>query len=90
MEGNGAHNKHAELQAAGAASALPLLEEAARKIALEPWDQPIVIADYGSSQGKNSLTAMRVAIGALRTCLGPDRHLCISHRPADERLQHPV
>jgi hypothetical protein len=29
---------------------------------LEPIDQPVVIADYGSSQGLNSLAPMRLAI----------------------------
>ena len=45
-EGNSAYNKHASLQAAGAALALPLLEKAARAIDLGPPEQPLVIADY--------------------------------------------
>jgi hypothetical protein len=42
-------------------------------------DQPIVIADYGSSQGKNSLAPMRIAIEALRSRLGSDRSILICH-----------
>jgi SAM dependent carboxyl methyltransferase len=45
---------------------------AVRNIVLDPGDQPVVIADYGSSQGKNSLAPMRIAIRNLRR-LGPNR-----------------
>lgn len=79
MEAHDAYNKHAKLQASGAASALPFLEKAAQNVALEPGDRPVVIADYGSSQGKNSLAPMRVAIRALRTRLGRDRPIFVHH-----------
>jgi hypothetical protein len=79
MEGQGAYNKHATVQAAGGTSALPLLIQAAREIVLDSGNQPIVIADYGSSQGRNSLAPMRAAIGALRTRLGPDRPIFVIH-----------
>jgi hypothetical protein len=55
MEGQGAYNKHAKLPAGGAALAVPFLEKAVREMGLAPADRPLVIADYGSSQGKNSL-----------------------------------
>jgi len=71
VDGPGAYNAHAKLQAGGATLALPLLEQAARNIRLETQDDPVVIAEYGSSQGKNSLAPMRVAVQALRTRLGP-------------------
>jgi hypothetical protein len=58
---------------------VPLLVQAAREITLDPGDQPIVIADYGSSQGKNSLAPIRAAIGVLRTRLGPDRPIDVVH-----------
>jgi hypothetical protein len=61
MEGGGAYNNNAKPQASGGAFALPHLENAARSIALDADSQPIVIADYGSSQGRNSLLPMRVA-----------------------------
>ena len=79
MEGKGAYNKYATLQAAGGALALPLLEKAALEIDLGPEDAPIVIADYGSSQGKNSLAPMRAAIATLRTRIGPNRPIIVFH-----------
>ena len=59
--------------------ALPLLEEAVRNLTLGGGDQPVVIADYGSSQGKNSLRPVRAAIKALRARLGPDRPIFVVH-----------
>ena len=69
MEGKGAYNKYAKLPAGGAALALPLLEKAVRGIRLDTADQPVVIADYGSTQGKNSLAPLRVALKTLRSHL---------------------
>jgi hypothetical protein len=79
MEGKGAYNRHAKLPAGGAALALPLLEKAVRGFRLDPGNQPVVIADYGSSQGKNSLAPLRVVIGALRSRLGPERPIVTYH-----------
>jgi hypothetical protein len=79
MEGSGAYNKYAKLPAGGAALALPLLEKAARSVALDASEQPVVIADYGSSQGKNSIVPMRVAINALRERAGPNRPIFVFH-----------
>jgi SAM dependent carboxyl methyltransferase len=79
MEGGGSYNLHARIPAGGANLALPLLAEAVRNIAIEPGDQPVVIADYGSSQGKNSLVPMRAAIRALRARLGPNRPVLVIH-----------
>ena len=66
MEGKGVYNRYAKLQAGGAAMALPSLEKAVRNMALEPGDQPVVIADYGSSQGKNSLAPCRSGLERLQ------------------------
>ena len=66
MEGGGSYNLHARIPAGGGNLALPYLEEAARSVTLGPGSDPIVIADYGSSQGKNSLAPMRAAIRCLR------------------------
>ena len=79
MEGKGAYNKYAKIPAGGGVLALPSWEKAVRSVELEPDDQPIVIADYGSSQGKNSLAPMRVAIRTLRERLGPDRSISVFH-----------
>ncbi len=50
-----------------------------RNIALDSGDQPVVIADYGSSQGKNSLAPMQIAIRNLRPRLGPNRPIFVFH-----------
>jgi hypothetical protein len=87
MEGGGAYNKNVKLPAIGVAFALPQLEKAAaRSIALDPDGQRIVIADYGSSQGRNSLSPMRVAIEVVRVRLGADRPIFIYHEdlPAND------
>ena len=79
MEGDGAYNRHATVQAAGNAMALLHAQAAARKVEIEPGNEPIVIADYGSSQGKNSLAPMRTAIETLRSRVGTDRSFMVFH-----------
>jgi hypothetical protein len=79
MEGAGAYNRYARLPAIGAALALPLLEKAARNVTLDTSNQPIVIADYGSSQGKNSMAPIQIAISRFRERLGPDRPIFVFH-----------
>jgi hypothetical protein len=79
MEGGGSYNLHAEVPAGGGNLALPFLEEAVRRITLDASDQPIVIADYGCSQGKNSLAPMRVAIKGIRARVGPNRPILVVH-----------
>jgi len=85
MEGHGVYNRSSRVQAAGLSPALPLLKRAARAAALAPAPEPVVIADYGSSQGHNSLHPMAVAIGALRERVGQDRALSVVHTD----LRHP-
>jgi hypothetical protein len=86
MESGGSYNLHSAIPAAGAGLALPLLEQAARTIALDSTDQPLVIADYGSSQGKNSLPPLRAAIRTLRGRVGPARPIIVVHvdQPAND------
>src|SRR6516164_6417032 len=79
MEGKGAYNKHAALPASGASLALPFLEKAVRNLALEHAPRPVVIADYGSSQGKNSLAPIQLAITNLRHRTGPSRPIMVYH-----------
>jgi hypothetical protein len=79
MEGKGVYNRHAKTQAAGAALATPFLENAIEKIDVGLKDHPIVIADYGCSQGKNSLAQLRIAIRNLRKRIGPSRPIVVSH-----------
>ena len=79
MEGNGFYNRSSRVQAAGLSPALPLLEAAARSVALPPAPQPVVIADYGSSEGRNSLAPMAAAIAALRERVGRERAVSVVH-----------
>jgi hypothetical protein len=79
MEGGGAYNRGAAVQAAHADSVLHLLEAAARRVPLDATDAPLVLADYGCSQGVNSLAPMRAAIAALREGAGPDRPIWVVH-----------
>jgi SAM dependent carboxyl methyltransferase len=79
MEGGGSYNLHAKIPAAGGHLALPFLEQAVRNIPLDGVDQPIVVADYGSSQGKNSLAPMCSAIKCLRARLGPGQPILVVH-----------
>jgi SAM dependent carboxyl methyltransferase len=79
MEGGGSYNLHARIPAGGGILALPFLEQAVRNVPLNSGEQPVVIADYGSSQGKNSLAPMRAAIKALRARLGPERPILVVH-----------
>jgi hypothetical protein len=79
MEGKGFYNRNASIPAAGGLLALPLLEQAARLIHLDSGERPIVIADYGSSEGKNSLAPMRAAIAVLRARAGLERPIFVYH-----------
>jgi hypothetical protein len=79
MEGGGSYNLHAKIPAGGGNLALPYLEKAAQSCALQSGSHPIVIADYGSSQGKNSLAPMRAAIRCLRTRVGSERAVVVIH-----------
>jgi hypothetical protein len=63
MKGSGFYNRHGWVQAAGISAALPALARAAGAV---PLGRQSVIADYGSSQGLNSLRPMQVAIDGLR------------------------
>jgi hypothetical protein len=79
MEGDGAYNRHAALQAAGNTMALLHARNAASRVNLDARHEPIVIVDYGSSQGKNSMAPMRAAIEALRLRAGADRPFMVCH-----------
>src|SRR3546814_20945968 len=72
MQGGGFYNRNSTLQAATLTSALPLLEDAARSIAVD-GDRPLVIVDYGCSKGRNSMAPMRAGIEAWRVRPGDDR-----------------
>src|SRR5579883_3680506 len=77
MEGQGAYNRHARSQAIGGLLAVPLFEQAARMV--KPGPGPLLIADYGSSQGRNSLRPMRAAIAVMRERFAPEMPICVCH-----------
>jgi cyclopropane-fatty-acyl-phospholipid synthase len=65
MAGGGLYNRHSGVQHANLQSALPLLEEAAREVGAARAGLATV-ADYGASQGRNSMGPMSRAIDLLR------------------------
>jgi len=79
MEEHGGYNLRSRVQAGGLSPAVPLLEHAAQTAALPEAPQSIVIADYGSSQGHNSLAPMGAAISALRERGGAERAISVVH-----------
>jgi hypothetical protein len=79
MEGKGSYNRYSRIPAGGMSLALPRFQEAVQKVEFDRDEQPVVVDDYGSSQGKNSLAPMRVAIRTLRERLGPDRPIFVFH-----------
>lgn len=77
MQGGGFYNRNSDLQAANLESALPLLVAAASEVAMD--GAAIGIADYGASQGRNSMAPIAAAIDVLRPRIGPDRPISVSH-----------
>jgi hypothetical protein len=79
MEGKGFYNMHSLIPSGGGALALPHFERAIADVPLDPVDQPVVIVDYGSSQGLNSLAPMRLAIASVRQRSSAVRPILIYH-----------
>ena len=79
MEGGGAYNRSSSVQAAGLSPAVPLFEQAAKTVPLPTDPTPIVIADYGSSEGRNSLAPMSAAIRTFRNRVDPKRAISVVH-----------
>jgi hypothetical protein len=79
MDGGGAYNQHARHQTAAASAAGQFLERAVSTLALDRGVEPIVIADYGSSQGKNSQAPIRAAVRSLRPRLVPAHPIFVYH-----------
>src|SRR4029079_5935187 len=77
MEGSGFYNRNSSLQAAGIAAVLPLWEAAIQSG--DPGGGDLVIADYGSSQGRNSMLPIRMAIDALRAKVGNNIPVQVIH-----------
>ncbi|MBV8586248.1 MAG: SAM-dependent methyltransferase [Verrucomicrobia bacterium] len=79
MEGHGEYNRSSKVQAAGLSTAIPLFLNATAAVELPSDLGPIVIADYGSSQGGNSLEPIAHAIQALRQRIEPRRPVTVFH-----------
>jgi hypothetical protein len=80
MEGRGFYNRNSDLQAAGIELLMPLLEQTLDTVAIDlPADAPLVVADYGSSQGRNSMRPVGAAIDRLRSRFGAERTVEVIH-----------
>ncbi|WP_246704376.1 class I SAM-dependent methyltransferase [Rhizobium sp. P32RR-XVIII] len=77
MKGDGFYNRHSAMQATGIAALLSLWETACRTVVV--GEGPLTIVDYGSSQGRNSMAPMRVAIKTLRFRSGPSVPIEVVH-----------
>ncbi|MBV8564065.1 MAG: hypothetical protein JO273_01260 [Methylobacteriaceae bacterium] len=77
MEGHGAYNRSSRVQAAGLVPAISLLQEAARSVPLPPAPQPLILADYGCSEGRNSIRPIAAAVAILRERTGPSRPISL-------------
>jgi cyclopropane-fatty-acyl-phospholipid synthase len=65
MKGEGFYDQHSSPQLAAINSVLPWLEEAVGRMDL-PDVKTIVVVDFGCSEGRNSIAAMRKVVDALR------------------------
>ena len=79
MEGRGGYNRRSAVQASTASPALPLLEQAAGMVALPADGLAVVVADYGSSEGRNSLAPMAAAVATLRARMTAGRAISVVH-----------
>jgi len=79
MEGRGFYNRASTVQASGNVPAVALLERAAAEVALAAAPEAIVIADYGASQGHNSLAPLSAALRVLRARVGRERAISVVH-----------
>jgi hypothetical protein len=80
MEGRGFYNRHSDLQAAGIELLAPLLERTLDAVDVQgPAEAPLVVADYGSSQGRNSMRPVGQAIDRLRSRFGAERPVEVIH-----------
>jgi SAM dependent carboxyl methyltransferase len=79
MEGGGVYNRDSQVQGSGSSPGLVLFERAAELAVLPATRQPIVIADYGCSEGRNSLAPIGTAIAQLRRRGGETRPISVVH-----------
>ncbi len=76
---SGSYSAATRLQAAGLASAIAVFEKAAAEVPIPRPPHPIVVADYGASNGLNSLLPIGAAIAVLRKRTRPDHSVLVAH-----------
>lgn len=77
MEGRGYYNAHSELQARSAREADSMLERARAAAAIP--EGPVTIADFGCSQGRNSMRPIGLALDRLGPRTGQGRDVMVVH-----------
>jgi hypothetical protein len=82
MLGGGFYNRHARVQANGGAFGLPLLAHAFESMKLH--DRPLVIADFGCAQGRNSMVPIGSAVREIRARIGPEVPISVVHTDQPE------
>jgi hypothetical protein len=78
MAGGGLYNAHSQPQHVAGDDGVPLLVRASEAIPLDR-ELGVVVADYGSSQGRNSLVPMGAVVEQVRIRLGADAPISIFH-----------
>ena len=73
MQGSGFYNENSALQASGISLLMPLWSQVCETASC--LGEPLTVADYASSQGRNSMLPVRVAIETLRRRTRPPRRL---------------
>lgn len=77
MEGDGFYNRHSAMQASAIELLSSLWQIACQTVAID--DGPLTIVDYGSSQGRNSMAPLRMAIEVLRGRAGSNVPIEVIH-----------
>lgn len=78
MQDAGFYNTHSELQARSVEASLATLKRALQAMPI-PHAGPLMLADFGCSQGRNSMRPLGRAVDALRDRAGPDRDVMVVH-----------
>jgi hypothetical protein len=77
MQGRGYYNQHSELQARSAEEADGMLERALAAVTIPAG--PPTIADFGSSQGHNSMRQIALMLDRLIERIGHERDVRVVH-----------
>jgi len=75
MKGDGFYDQNSSGQRAAIEALLPWIDRAAESVICPAADRPLILVDYGCSEGSNALRAMEQLIGALRR-RGASNPLC--------------